>query len=118
MARSPGAVCGRCDKHPPMTSRSLLVLAASLAVLACTSTPPVPTAAPTGAPTTAPTAAPTGAPTIAPVASPTMGGPIITGDQPRVVTGEVAYTNSFFTAGVAEPLIILEDQGGFVTRNR
>lgn len=37
---------------------------------------------------------------------------------PRIITGKVAYTNSFFTAGVAEPEIILEDQGGFITRDR
>lgn len=36
----------------------------------------------------------------------------------KIVTGSVTYTNTFFTAGVAEPLIILEDQGGFVTRDR
>lgn len=33
------------------------------------------------------------------------------------ITGEVVYTNSFFTSGVAEPIIILEDQAGFVDRN-
>lgn len=37
---------------------------------------------------------------------------------PRIVTGEVTYTDLFFTMGVAEPVIILEDQGGFVTRDR
>lgn len=37
---------------------------------------------------------------------------------PTVVTGEVAYTNPFFTTGVAEPIVILEDQGGFVVRDR
>ena len=37
---------------------------------------------------------------------------------PTTITGEVAYTNSFFTAGVAQPIVILEDQTGFVTRNR
>lgn len=37
---------------------------------------------------------------------------------PVVITGEVAYTNAFFTAGVSEPLIILEDQAGFVDRSR
>ncbi len=37
---------------------------------------------------------------------------------PKIVTGKVTYTNSFFTSGVAEPEIILEDEGGFVTRNR
>jgi len=37
---------------------------------------------------------------------------------PKIVTGSVTYTNIFFTEGVAEPEVILEDQGGFVTRNR
>ena len=36
----------------------------------------------------------------------------------KIVSGSVAYTNTFFTAGVAEPEVILEDQTGFVTRNR
>jgi C-terminal processing protease CtpA/Prc len=33
------------------------------------------------------------------------------------ITGEVIYTNPFFTDGVAAPIIILEDQAGFVDRN-
>lgn len=37
---------------------------------------------------------------------------------PTLVTGSVSYTSSFFTVGVAEPEVILEDEGGFVTRNR
>ena len=37
---------------------------------------------------------------------------------PKTVTGKVAYTNTFFTSGVAEPEVILEDEAGFVTRNR
>ncbi|MBE0680484.1 MAG: peptidase S41 [Anaerolineales bacterium] len=40
------------------------------------------------------------------------------GTGPKIVTGELTYTNTFFTMGVAEPVIILEDQGGFVTRDR
>ena len=36
---------------------------------------------------------------------------------PVVVTGEVTYTNVFFTEGVAQPIIILEDQAGFIDRN-
>jgi C-terminal processing protease CtpA/Prc len=35
----------------------------------------------------------------------------------RNITGSLAYTNPFFTAGVSQPLIILEDQAGFVDRN-
>ncbi len=37
---------------------------------------------------------------------------------PVQITGEVNYTNAFFTSGADEPLIILEDQAGFVDRNR
>jgi C-terminal processing protease CtpA/Prc len=37
---------------------------------------------------------------------------------PVVVTGEVAYTNPFFTSGADQPLVILEDQAGFVNRDR
>lgn len=37
---------------------------------------------------------------------------------PVTITGSVAYTNPFFTAGVASPLIIMEDQAGFVDRNK
>lgn len=36
---------------------------------------------------------------------------------PVSVSGEVAYTSPYFTLGVAEPLVILEDQAGFVDRN-
>jgi C-terminal processing protease CtpA/Prc len=36
---------------------------------------------------------------------------------PVSITGEVNYTNLTFTDGVAEPVIILEDQAGFVDRN-
>lgn len=36
---------------------------------------------------------------------------------PVAIRGEVAYTNSFFTTGVAAPMVILEDQAGFVDRN-
>jgi C-terminal processing protease CtpA/Prc len=36
---------------------------------------------------------------------------------PVVITGTLTYTNVLFTAGAAQPVIILEDQGGFVVRN-
>ncbi|MEQ8677873.1 MAG: S41 family peptidase [Aggregatilineales bacterium] len=35
-----------------------------------------------------------------------------------IIRGEVSYTNPFFTSGVSFPLIILEDQSGFVHRDR
>jgi C-terminal processing protease CtpA/Prc len=37
---------------------------------------------------------------------------------PVVINGEVEYTNVFFVEGVAQPLVILEDQAGFVDRDR
>ena len=37
---------------------------------------------------------------------------------PVAITGSVTYTNPFFTAGVASPVIIMEDQAGFVDRNK
>ena len=36
---------------------------------------------------------------------------------PVVITGELHYSNAFFTSGVDDPLIILEDQAGFIDRN-
>src|SRR5690606_6525075 len=36
---------------------------------------------------------------------------------PVLLTGKVTYTNPFFTTGVAAPLIILEDQAGFIDRD-
>lgn len=35
-----------------------------------------------------------------------------------VITGQMAYTNPFLTAGTAYPMVILEDQAGFVDRNQ
>jgi len=44
---------------------------------------------------------------------------VIVNDQggPVEVTGKVAHTNGFFTEGVDEPEVILEDEAGFVDRN-
>lgn len=36
---------------------------------------------------------------------------------PVLITGDVSYTNPLFTGGVSQPLVILEDQTGFVDRN-
>ena len=54
---------------------------------------------------------PTSAPTQAQDGEQTSGGP-------QIIAGSVTYTNAFFTSGVAQPLVILEDQGGFVVRDR
>ncbi len=37
---------------------------------------------------------------------------------PVAITGEVVYTNPFLVSGVEEPMVILEDQAGFVDRDR
>lgn len=37
---------------------------------------------------------------------------------PVVITGELHYTNAFFTSGVDDPLIVLEDQAGFIDRDK
>jgi C-terminal processing protease CtpA/Prc len=37
---------------------------------------------------------------------------------PVLITGQVAYTYPFFTQGTEQPLVILEDQTGFVHRQR
>ncbi len=37
---------------------------------------------------------------------------------PVVITGTMNYTNPLFTLGVAQPIVILEDQGGFVVRDK
>ena len=37
---------------------------------------------------------------------------------PVTIAGSVEYTDPFFALGVAEPLVILEDQAGFVDRDR
>ena len=36
---------------------------------------------------------------------------------PVIITGELHYSNAFFTSGVDDPLIILEDQAGFIDRD-
>ena len=75
---------------------SSAVIALSLAILACSFSVPA----------------------ILPTNTPTTNQPPAQNDGPKIVTGNVTYTNSFFTEGVAEPEVILEDEGGFVTRNR
>lgn len=77
----------------------------------------VPTVTPTAVP---PTLAPTTTPTPTQTAVPTpviSQSPITNNQSPITISGQVTYTNPFFTLGVAEPIIILEDQAGFVDRN-
>lgn len=85
----------------PLLTRIVTAIAVlSLAISACiASTQVTPTSVSSSTPTPVPD-----------VEQPTGG--------PRIVSGSVTYTNAFFTMGVAEPMIILEDQGGFVVRDR
>jgi C-terminal processing protease CtpA/Prc len=85
----------------PLLLRVVVALAVlSLTLSACASVPVV---------SVTPTAVPT---------QPQQQGGESTEAGPKTITGSVTYTNAFFTAGVAQPLVILEDQGGFVTRDR
>ena len=78
--------------------------------------PPTAQVQQTAAPAASPTAAQAATQTAAPTAE--SQNPQTQATGPTTVTGKVTYTNTFFTSGVAQPLIILEDQGGFITRNR
>ena len=84
---------------------------------------PTETAEPTPRPTATAEPTPTVAATaVSPEVEPETEGPpkaTIVNDEggPVSISGEVTYTNAFFTLGVAEPVIILEDQAGFVDRN-
>ncbi|MGQ9889893.1 MAG: S41 family peptidase [Aggregatilineales bacterium] len=64
-------------------------------------------------------AAPTLAQDAEPVALDDMLSAVVVNDEggPAIITGSVSYTNPFFTSGVAQPLVILEDQAGFVDRD-
>ncbi len=81
----------------------------------------VPVEPPTTVPASVPTAEPINTPQPEPTAVPEvndMDGLLINDEGGVVaITGVVTYTNPFFTLGVAAPVVILEDQAGFVDRN-
>jgi C-terminal processing protease CtpA/Prc len=39
-------------------------------------------------------------------------------DEPVAITGKIPYTSPFFINSISQPFILLEDQAGFVDRNR
>lgn len=105
----------------------IILLGTVLMVAACREQAPTsdPSSAPvesvaTAVPPTA-TIQPTNTPLPTPTATPEvndMDGLLINDEGGVVaITGSVAYTNPFFTLGVAAPVVILEDQAGFVDRN-
>ncbi|MEZ4513311.1 MAG: S41 family peptidase [Chloroflexota bacterium] len=113
------AACGPAQPPPNHTPNAVAGMAATA------TTPPTPTESvptqtavpPTLTPTPTPTetAVPTLIPTPTATQSPIDQSPIT--ESPITLSGRVTYTNPFFTLGVAEPIIILEDQAGFVDRN-
>ncbi|MCL4261642.1 MAG: peptidase S41 [Anaerolineae bacterium] len=120
-----------------MKIKALLILIIAVLLLAACSDPeptPTPEPAPTNTAVSAspvpatseptdtpePTAEPTAVPA-EPTPEPiTDNGLPITNDEggPVAITGLVTYTNPFFTLGVAAPVVILEDQAGFVDRDK
>src|SRR3990172_8381529 len=41
-----------------------------------------------------------------------------TSDEPYVITGSIPFTSPFFLDGIAEPFVLLEDESGFVRRDK
>lgn len=39
-------------------------------------------------------------------------------DEPVYITGDIPYTSPFFVSTISEPFVLLEDQAGFIDRNR
>jgi C-terminal processing protease CtpA/Prc len=83
------------------------IVVLSLAIIACASFPRLATPMPAQTPTLEGTR---------PSTSQVLQAGLPAG--PKIITGQVTYTNPFFTRGVAEPEVILEDESGFVTRDR
>jgi C-terminal processing protease CtpA/Prc len=121
------------------TWSGLLTLILLLFLAACTEAEATPTPAPvqesTAVAESTATPTPTAAPATAvpvPTEEPNEPAPAPTAEEPNTttynhitndeggpvsITGIVTYTAPFFTDGVAAPLVILEDQTGFVDRN-
>ncbi len=87
-----------------MKKIGILLLGAVLVGLACTSI--------TGRGAPEPTAVPTRLPALPVQAGETNP------DEPVFVSGTIPFTNRFFLNTLAEPFVLLEDQAGFVARDR
>ncbi len=88
--------CGVFSTTPTPTLEAVEVLPATAT--------PTRTAAP---PTRTPTALPSPTETVQPAS-----------DEPVFITGDIPYTWPFFTIFLTEPIVLLEDQAGFVNRDR
>jgi C-terminal processing protease CtpA/Prc len=105
----------------PIFALVILILTA----LACGSSTPEPTTAPPPAPDASATSAPTATAvpaTAVPTALPTTPAESSetvdqVSNEPVFISGEIPYTSPFFVASLTEPMVLLEDQAGFVDRN-
>jgi C-terminal processing protease CtpA/Prc len=61
-----------------------------------------------------------GAPSVTPIAAPATpaASPGAPSDEPHLITGSIRYTSPFFLEGNAEPFVLLEDEAGFVRRDK
>ncbi|HSB89270.1 MAG TPA: hypothetical protein VLD63_04510, partial [Anaerolineales bacterium] len=87
-----------------MHRRTVLMVCVSILIAASIACGTVTTPQPSGAPTLTPRE---------PVPA-TGVGP----DEPVSVSGRIPFTSPFFLQGNAEPFVLLEDESGFVARNR
>lgn len=96
--------CNNDDPTPTPTT------AVTPTAVADTATEPAPTA-------TATAVGPSPTPTLEPTPEPTAS--FIVNDEggPVRITGVLTYTHPFFTLGVDAPMVILEDQAGFIDRD-
>ncbi len=97
--------------------KALFFVALAAALLACQITVPEP--GPTQAPEE-PSESPSPAPpteTPTPLPQPPSGGLTDPAIEPVYITGDIPYTSPFFVETLSEPLVLLEDQAGFVARD-
>ncbi len=109
------------ENAPTPTPTSAAEVAQTTDSTATSAVTPPPTSTQEAAPTTAPTetAVPPEPTPVPEEPAPEFPPADIVHDEggPVALTGVVTYTNPFFTLGVAQPIVILEDQAGFVDRN-
>jgi carboxyl-terminal processing protease len=68
-------------------------------------------------PTETPTLTPTLTPTSIPIAIPTLVS-LLDADEPSLITGVITYTSPFFVNTLRDGFVLLEDQAGFVNRDK
>jgi C-terminal processing protease CtpA/Prc len=98
----------------PIIAAVVLALAAACC---CTSLPdsPMATERPTRTRSPAPTLTPNPTRTPRPTAEVTVS--TASPNEPYLISGDIPYTSPFFTQGLADSFVLLEDQAGFVDRD-